>query len=115
MANNQQRYPRRRYGEWVAGDATLLGILPDSSASLLAKIASLEARIAANSHYADYLEDVLATKEFRVGDATHLEGSRLATVAANVPLRAEVARLREQLRVVNELLVGLGAGQNPAR
>lgn len=115
MANNRQRYPRRRYGEWAAGDATLRGILPDSSATLLAKIASLEARIAANRLYAANLEEILATRGLRVGDATHLDASRLATVAANVPLQAEVAVLREQLRVVNELLAGLGVGQNPAR
>lgn len=109
-APNQGRYPRQNLnGEWIVGNDFLRGILEGSVNALTASIAQRHANIADNNSYVDMLTDLLAHKQFRRGDAAHLEQSIADIGHDSERLRGEVANLQERLRIARETLAGLGA------
>jgi hypothetical protein len=94
-------------GQWVVGNGTLRLSMQIALGNFEENLRDRQYKVHSNTVYIARLNRMIQFGDLRAVDVANLEASRLALQQENQRLRAQMAAIREHIRVVREVLQGL--------
>lgn len=94
-------------GQWVVGNGTLRLSMQIALGNFEENLQDRLYKVHSNTVYIARLNRTILYGDLRAVDVANLEASRLALQQENQRLRAQMAAIREHIRVVREVLQGL--------